>query len=251
MAPPSATKMPQSPYHLYFRFYRNVLQHPSLRMESITLDKTHIELYKSYVKMVIDSDLNDLPFAKKAVGQNFLGNDSFVGMSKKVSQKWKEAGELTRSIFKELAKEDRERYKRELFDSYQSFTRTYSAPIPALGLNVFGIHPQPQGRPVQDLSIHKKVEVAKSREWDREMETTTNGTKPYLERKNGFYSSQNIKAVRKLVDDNISPNPTSWVESTTELTTDAFFSGVTFAPHKNCAVDNEELNDFLLGIDLD
>jgi hypothetical protein len=81
-------------------------------MESIKLDKTHIDLYKSYVKMVLDSDLDGLPFEKNAAGQSFLGNDSFVSMSKKVSRKWKEAGDLTRSIFKELAKEDRERYNR-------------------------------------------------------------------------------------------------------------------------------------------
>lgn len=112
MATSSPKKMPQSAYHLYFRFYRNILQYPSLKMESIKLDETHLDLYKSYVKMVLDSDLDGLPFEKSVAGQSFLGNDSFVGMSKKVSRKWKEAGELTRSIFKELAKEDRERYNR-------------------------------------------------------------------------------------------------------------------------------------------
>lgn len=76
------------------------------------MGETTADFYKSYVKVVLDTDVEDLPVEIDGARQKFFGSDSFAGMSKKVSQKWKEANELTRSVFKELAKEDRERYKR-------------------------------------------------------------------------------------------------------------------------------------------
>ncbi len=112
MAPNTSNKTPRSAYHLYFRFYRNILQCPSLRMDSIDMGETTVDFYKSYVKVVLDTDVEDLPVEIDGAREKFFGSDSFAGMSKKVSQKWKEANELTRSVFKELAKEDRERYKR-------------------------------------------------------------------------------------------------------------------------------------------
>ena len=76
------------------------------------MGKTTAVFFKSYVKMVIDTDVEDLPVDIDGARQKFFGSESFAAMSKKVSQKWKEADALTRSVFKELAKEDRERYKR-------------------------------------------------------------------------------------------------------------------------------------------
>ena len=112
MAPYSSTKMPRSAYHLYFRFYRNILHCPFLQIDSINMDTTHGDWYKSYVKMVLDADVDDQRLEIDGVRQKFFGSDSFAGMSKKVSQKWEEADALTRSVFKEIAKEDKERYKR-------------------------------------------------------------------------------------------------------------------------------------------
>jgi hypothetical protein len=81
-------------------------------MDPIDMGKAPADFYKSYVKMVLDTDVEDLPVEIDGARQKFFGSDSFAGMSKKVSQKWKEADALTRSVFKGLAKEDRERYKR-------------------------------------------------------------------------------------------------------------------------------------------
>lgn len=103
---------PQSAYHLYFRFYKNVALRPSLRIASIRGDKTNKEVYKNFVQTVLDADLNDGSFDGDAVQQRYFGNDSFSGMSKQISKKWREVDELTRSIFKELAAEDSERYKK-------------------------------------------------------------------------------------------------------------------------------------------
>ncbi|KAL3804676.1 hypothetical protein HJC23_008491 [Cyclotella cryptica] len=153
-----APLQPQSAYHLYFRFYKNVLLRPSLRTAVIHGDKTNREQYKDFVQSVLDVDLNDSSLNSNTAQQKFIGNESFAGMSKDVSKKWKEVDPLTRSIFKELAAEDSKRYKKvssftlwtwkffrdcllvrqyrpfeqELFDSYQSFTKSHTAPIPAL-----------------------------------------------------------------------------------------------------------------------
>eukprot|EP00804_Cyclotella_cryptica_P017828 CCRYP_001226-RA/>CCRYP_001226-RA protein AED:0.24 eAED:0.24 QI:74/1/1/1/1/1/2/87/281 len=118
---------PQSAYHLYFRFYKNVLLRPSLQTAVIPGDKTNREQYKDFVQTVLDVDLNDSSLNNNRAQRKFIGNESFAGMSKDVSKKWKEVDPLTRSIFKELAAEDSERYKKELFDSYQSFAKSHSA----------------------------------------------------------------------------------------------------------------------------
>eukprot|EP00956_Cyclotella_meneghiniana_P043325 scaffold264395_cov93-Cyclotella_meneghiniana.AAC.1 len=44
-------------------------------------------------------------------------------MSKQIANDWKKVDDLTHSIFKELAVADDKRYKKELFDSYQSYAR--------------------------------------------------------------------------------------------------------------------------------
>ncbi|KAL3783654.1 hypothetical protein HJC23_004829 [Cyclotella cryptica] len=107
--PPST---PRSAYHLYFRFYKNVLLYPSLRMDPIRDGEKDRELYKRYVQTVLNANTDDLAIEENGGQQRYIGNVSFVVMSKKVSKKWREVDELTRSVFKELAKEDGERYKK-------------------------------------------------------------------------------------------------------------------------------------------
>eukprot|EP00804_Cyclotella_cryptica_P011480 CCRYP_017055-RC/>CCRYP_017055-RC protein AED:0.08 eAED:0.08 QI:315/1/1/1/0.25/0/5/745/242 len=126
--PPST---PRSAYHLYFRFYKNVLLYPSLRMDPIRDGEKDRELYKRYVQTVLNANTDDLAIEENGGQQRYIGNVSFVVMSKKVSKKWREVDELTRSVFKELAKEDGERYKKELFDSYQIFAKNNSVALPA------------------------------------------------------------------------------------------------------------------------
>ena len=69
-------------------------------------------MYKSYVQTVLNANTDDLPIEDNGVHQRYIGSESFVGMSKTVSKKWREADVLTRSVFRELAKEDGERYKK-------------------------------------------------------------------------------------------------------------------------------------------
>lgn len=81
-------------------------------MAPIHGDEKDRKLYKSYVQTVLNANTDDLPIEDNGVQQRYIGNESFVVMSKKVSKKWREADVLTRSVFKELAKEDGERYKK-------------------------------------------------------------------------------------------------------------------------------------------
>lgn len=81
------------------------------------------------------------------------------------------------------------------------------------------------------------------------MVNTTNANEKQLKHKNAIKASHNIEGVRKLEDTSTAPN--IWVARPMELTRDDFLSRVRFTPHKDCTVDNKELNDFLLGIELD
>jgi hypothetical protein len=81
------------------------------------------------------------------------------------------------------------------------------------------------------------------------MANITNGIKNPLQHTNAIKASHNIEGFRKLEDASTAPNV--WVARPMESTTDDFLSRVRFTPHKDCSVDNKELNDFLLGIDLD
>lgn len=107
MAPAS----PQSAYHLFFRFYKNVTLYPCLKMK-IYGNNMNREVYKRYVQTVLNANLNEKPLNKNSVHPKFIGNESFVGMSQEVSKKWRQLNTLTRSIFTDLANEDKERYKK-------------------------------------------------------------------------------------------------------------------------------------------
>ena len=107
-----APATPQSAYHLFFRFYKNVTLDPRLQMNSKYGNSMNRVGYKRYVQTVLNANLDDKPLDKKSAHPKFIGNDSFVGMSQEVSKKWKQVDALTRSIFTELANEDRERYKK-------------------------------------------------------------------------------------------------------------------------------------------
>jgi hypothetical protein len=78
----------------------------------VKLDKSNKEQYKLYVQSVLDANLDALPFDENAAHQKFMGSTSFSGMSKMIGQKWKSADSLTHVTFKELAKKNRDRYKK-------------------------------------------------------------------------------------------------------------------------------------------
>ena len=73
------------------------------------------EQYKTYVKMVLnsveDSD-SSVGGGNEASQPKFFGHHSFSGMSKKVGKQWKQADALTRSVFKDLAKEEMQRFRK-------------------------------------------------------------------------------------------------------------------------------------------
>ncbi|KAL3789552.1 hypothetical protein HJC23_001360 [Cyclotella cryptica] len=255
MAPYTSNKTPRSAYHLYFRFYRNILQCPSLQMNSIQTDKTQKDLYKSYVKMVLNTEVDDLPVEKDAAHQKFFGSDSFAGMSKKVSQKWKEADALTRSVFKEIAKEDRERYKRELFDSYQAFTRdlSTSVPVTAVNLRLARVQPRWDDAQVQVHSTHKIVKAGMDTQKCEEGSMNRIVSKADSSVKDVCRSAHDrIKEVDISDEEIISMAIAIWVPSPDEPNRNVYQPEVSFStPKGNDVAVEEELGEFLLALDWD
>ncbi|KAL3796695.1 hypothetical protein HJC23_009995 [Cyclotella cryptica] len=156
-----APATPQSAYHLFFRFYKNVTLHPCLQKSSINDDNTNSVGYKHYIQTVLDANLDDPSLDKNSTHEKFIGNKSFAGMSQEVSKKWKEVDPLTRSIFIELANEDRQRYKKELFDSYQSFAKnqhvSLQVPLSPVDFN----HGETKSHPEEQVIVQVR-EVARS-----------------------------------------------------------------------------------------
>jgi hypothetical protein len=67
------------------------------------------EEYKSYVMTILNADSIRIDDASE---QRYGGSDSFGGMSKDIGRQWKQADALTKTVFKELAKENMERHKK-------------------------------------------------------------------------------------------------------------------------------------------
>lgn len=117
---PSTMRMPQSAYHLYFRFCRNLALDPSLELS--LNEAPSKESYKNHIETVLNADLDDII---TNVGHKYCGSNSFAGMSKTVGTRWKHADALTRSVFKDLAKEDMKRYKKVCVELLASSVAPY------------------------------------------------------------------------------------------------------------------------------
>lgn len=95
-------KMPRSAYHCFTRFCKIMNLLPKSE-QSFPLSSNK-ELYKHFVERILDMKPEDIP--------PYANRNSFVGKSQSVVEKWREADELTRSVFKEIAKRNRENYKK-------------------------------------------------------------------------------------------------------------------------------------------
>jgi hypothetical protein len=83
------------------------------------------EEYKSYVMTILNADSIRIDDASE---QRYGGSDSFGGMSKDIGRQWKQADALTKTVFKELAKENMERHKKEVYEAYKAFTKKLPDP---------------------------------------------------------------------------------------------------------------------------
>ena len=99
-----APTAPRNAYNLFFSFYKNIHANPSLQID-FERSRQNREQYKHFVLNVLNDQQDGPSLADDGGLQKFMGNKDFTGMSKKVGQEWKKVDSLTRSIFKELAKE--------------------------------------------------------------------------------------------------------------------------------------------------
>lgn len=104
-----APTTPRTAYNLYFRYYKNMFKNPSLRFKGITSNRNAL---KDFIRTVLKFDPEVISVTDDSETRKYMGTKSFTGMSKKVGEEWKKVDELTRSVFKELAEEESERYKK-------------------------------------------------------------------------------------------------------------------------------------------
>ena len=107
--PKMAPTTPRTAYNLYFRYYKNMFKNPSLRFKGITSNRNAL---KDFIRTVLNFDPKVMSVTDDSETRKYMGTKSFTGMSKKVGEEWKKVDELTRSVFKELAEEESERYKK-------------------------------------------------------------------------------------------------------------------------------------------
>ncbi len=113
--------LPLTAYNLFFRYSKMMLSSPSkgvISLEDIQeCDlQQNKETYKTYIKRM-SSEFKD---SQKKAAPKFHGCDSFSEMSRVVSKNWNSSHFLIRALFKEIAQEDRDRYKSELCTSYMA-----------------------------------------------------------------------------------------------------------------------------------
>lgn len=77
---------------------------PSLQID-FERSRENREQYTRFVLTVLNDHQDGSSLAEDGGLQKYMGNKDFTGMSKKVGNEWKKVDALTRSIFKELAKE--------------------------------------------------------------------------------------------------------------------------------------------------
>ena len=91
----TSPQMPRSSYKLYFRFYTRIYQIPALRQQLTAIDTTNTDLYKRFLRFVLNVNTEQLSDDK----EKYLGNRSFAQMSREVGKSWRELDEGTRSLF--------------------------------------------------------------------------------------------------------------------------------------------------------
>jgi thymidylate synthase len=69
------------------------------------LGKLGEEECKRYVKAVLEAKLNGPLAGKKQADEKYFGCKSFGDMSKQIGKEWKHVDKVTRSVFKDLARE--------------------------------------------------------------------------------------------------------------------------------------------------
>jgi hypothetical protein len=137
--------MPQTAWNLYFRFCRKAASHPHLQIDWNELGMLDKEQYKNYVVAILNTE-STLQSELK-----YGGCDSFGGMSKDLGQRWKDADDLTKSVFNELASEESKRYKKVCFllactelDSSTPSSQTYESTYRLLRRSTNPTKPSPR-----------------------------------------------------------------------------------------------------------
>jgi hypothetical protein len=110
--------LPLTAYNLFFRYSKMMLSSPSKGVISLKdIQECDLqqnkETYKTYIKRM-SSEFKD---SQKKAAPKFHG---FSGTSRVVSKNWNSSHFLIRALFKEIAQEDRDRYKSELCTSYMA-----------------------------------------------------------------------------------------------------------------------------------